>query len=133
MDDPRSFNSPLGDLTILGERPRDGKREAIFLGAQILFTGARTSVNARVRNISEGGMMVDSTGKHTKGQTLVAIIKGVGEVTGKVVWITENRIGIAFDEAIDPKLARLPVSSETKESTYNRPYVHDRRPGLSIR
>ncbi len=112
---------------------REKSRESIFLGAQLLYAGAKTPVDTRVRNISSGGMMVDATIPYKKGHRVTATIKGIGEVEGVVAWATENRIGIAFDEPVDPKLTRQQVQGTGTVATYKRPYVPDRRPGLAIR
>lgn len=118
--------------TIMGQQ-REKSRESIFLGAQIVIQGVRNPISARVRNISPGGMMVDAQMIYGKGLTVLATIKGIGEVTGRIAWSTSNRCGIAFDELVDPLLARQPVSAATTGPIYTRPYVPDRRPGLGIR
>ena len=118
--------------TIAGQQ-REKSRESIFLGAQIVIEGVRLPVSARVRNISPGGMMVDAQKIYDKGLAITATIKGIGEVTGRIAWSTSNRCGIAFDEPVDPLLTRQPVSSGTVTTTYTRPLVLDRRPGLAIR
>ena len=118
--------------TIAGQQ-REKSRESIFLGAQIVIEGARVPISARVRNISPGGMMVDAQRIYDKGLAVTATIKGIGDVTGRIAWSTSNRCGIAFDELVDPLLARQPVSSGTTTTTYKRPFVPDRRPGLAIR
>ena len=112
---------------------RDKSRESIFLGAQIVIEGVRAPVSARVRNISPGGMMVDAQKIYDKGLAVTATIKGIGEVTGRIAWSTSNRCGIAFDEPVDPLLARQPVSSSPPTPGYGKPYLTDRRPGLGIR
>jgi hypothetical protein len=112
---------------------REKSRESIFLGAQIMFGDAKAPVNARIRNISPGGMMVDTVKAFPKGVRISATIKGIGEVSGTIAWSTATRIGISFDEQVDPKLARISVSSDTPVTNYNKPYVPDRRPGLAVR
>ena len=78
-------------------------------------------------------MMVDTVKAYAKGSSVTATIKGIGEVTGHVAWSTANRVGIQFDEPVDPKEARQTPKGEAPALTYNRPYIHDRRPGLAIR
>jgi PilZ domain len=85
---------------------RDKSRESIFLGAVISIGDQNQSLNVRVRNISSGGMMIDLAGPQPKGMVVVAEMKGIGEVRGRIAWSTENRAGIAFDRTVDPKLAR---------------------------
>jgi hypothetical protein len=117
----------------LSSSAREKSRESIFLGAQLLYEGAKAPVDTRVRNISSGGMMVDATIIYAKGHRVTATIKGIGEIGGVVAWSTENRIGIAFDELVDPKLTRQQIHGTGTAATYKRPYVPDRRPGLAIR
>lgn len=119
-------------LSVAGQQ-REKSRESIFLGAQIVIEGVRAPLSARVRNISPGGMMVDAQKIYAKGLAVTATIKGIGEVTGRIAWSTGNRCGIAFDETVDPLLARQPVSSGTVTTSYNKPLVLDRRPGLAVR
>jgi hypothetical protein len=112
---------------------RDKSRESIFLGAVISLGNQRQSLNVRVRNISSGGMMIDLAGPQPKGLAVIAEMKGIGEVRGRIAWSTENRAGIAFDRLVDPKLARHVVSAPAVP-TYSR-FAADptRRPGLAIR
>jgi PilZ domain len=132
MDNAYSFPvSDDGQNTAVN--PQERRRESIFLGAQIVFEGAASAVSVRVRNISTGGMMIDSGAKHAKGKMISATIKGIGEVCGHVAWATDTRIGIAFDAPIDPKLARQQITNETPPPGYNKPYIYDRRPGLAVR
>lgn len=104
----------------------------MFLLVSVRFEGVRDSVSARVRNISAGGMMIDSTMIREKGHPIIAELKNIGEVTGRVAWSTATRLGIAFDHEIDPKLARQPVGVPVKAPTFATP-VSGRRPGLALR
>lgn len=113
---------------------RDKSRESIFLGAVVSLGNQRQSFNVRVRNISSGGMMIDLAGPHPKGLAVVAEMKGVGEVRGRIAWSTENRAGIAFDRMVDPKLARhTPVAPPTAPLYAPPIFDSTRRPGLGIR
>lgn len=116
---------------------RDKSRESIFLGAVINLGNQRQSLNVRVRNISSGGMMIDLAGPHPKGLVVVAEMKGIGEVRGRIAWSTENRTGIAFERTVDPKLARHTPAQSPTVPYYAKPVTtHDytsRRPGLAIR
>jgi PilZ domain len=126
MDQTHDFPTPEGSQ-------REKSRESTFLGAHILFEGAKEPVSARIRNISSGGMMVDSAKSYPKDLRLTAVIKGIGEVAGQVAWATATRVGIVFDDQIDPKNARIQVKSTQPVPSYNKPYLADRRPGLAIR
>ena len=43
--------------------------------------------------------MIDLAGPQPKGMVVVAEMKGIGEVRGRIAWSTENRAGIAFDRS----------------------------------
>ena len=124
-------NTPRLDEIELA-RKRGKERESMFLLAVIMIEGVDAPLNARVRNLSASGMMVDSTVAYEKGLRLNAIIKNIGEVPGYVAWATSSRMGIAFDKEIDPKLARQPVGVAPVVPFYSQP-VPGRRPGLAIR
>ena len=122
----------LDDETVL--QPRDKSRESIFLGAVVRIGDETQSRNVRVRNISSGGMMIDLPGPQPRGLSVVAEMKGVGEVRGQIVWSTENRAGIAFAKVVDPKLARHTPAAPPATPAYARPPAdQSRRPGLAIR
>jgi hypothetical protein len=126
------FEEPVPAFGLTGSQ-REKSRESIFLGATLHYEGAKAPVTTRVRNISAGGMMVDTTVAYAKGHRVVAEVKGIGEVNGAVAWSTDNRIGIVFDQPIDPKMTRQQVKSDVAVPGYNKPYIADRRPGLAIR
>jgi hypothetical protein len=128
MDNPDFLS-----LSRLQGGTREESRESIFLGAQVQYAGESAAQPARVRNISAGGMMIDTAKPHPKGQLVTVTLKSIGEVSGKVAWSTATRIGIAFDEQIDPLVARTPVTAAPVEAPFKQPYIPDRRPGLAIR
>ncbi len=120
------------DETVL--QPRDKSRESIFLGAVVHVGDEKQSRNVRVRNISSGGMMIDLPGPQPRGLLVVAEMKGIGEVRGQIVWSTDNRVGIAFEKMVDPKLARHTPAPSPAAPAYARPIIDQaRRPGLGIR
>lgn len=88
---------------------RSRERDSLFLMAPLRFDGEETMREVRVRNLSEGGLMVDCPRVKEVGTAVTLDVRGIGEVTGKVAWCTEGRIGIALDRPIDPKKARKPV------------------------
>lgn len=85
-------------------------RESIFMAASVHFEGEADAMPVRVRNISSGGMMIDSAVPRSAGLPLVAEIKTIGRVQGRVAWSQEQRMGIVFDRPIDPQRARLQVA-----------------------
>ncbi len=88
---------------------RNGARESIFFGANLTFTTTGEKLAVRVRNISSGGMMVDCTIGGAIGDVVIADVKNVGKVRGRIAWAVPPRMGIAFDHTINASLARVKV------------------------
>jgi len=86
-------------------------RDSLFLMAAIRGAAETEDevVPARVRNLSEVGLMADYRGLALEGETVSVTVRGIGEVSGKVAWIRGGRIGVIFDEPVNPKAARKPV------------------------
>ena len=111
--DPLSRTSAAGT----GGR-RSAARDSLFLSATIRSAGESDEgvVPVRVRNLSAIGMMADHNGVSLPGDRVIVTLRGLGEIKGKVVWVRNNRIGVAFDVEIDPKLARKPVKPKPEAS-----------------
>lgn len=94
---------------------RSSARDSLFLAATIRRAGAdeRNIEPARVRNLSAVGVMVDYVEVAAPGEAVIVTVRGIGSVPGKVAWVRQGRIGIAFDMEVDPKLARKPVKGVT--------------------
>jgi hypothetical protein len=86
---------------------RTAARDSLLLTASLKIGEHREQV--RIRNLSEGGLMAETARPVSLGQPVTIEVRGIGVVEGRVAWATDGRIGIAFDEPIDPKLARKPV------------------------
>ncbi len=114
------------------ELKRERNRESMFLLAGVRFSDGKAPISARVRNISSGGMMIDSSIEYAKGHRVLVELKNIGEVGGYVAWSTTTRMGIAFDVQIEPKLARQPMAKAAPVPLYAKPVI-GRRPGLAIR
>jgi PilZ domain len=100
---------PLSKSDDVGGSQRSRSRDSLFLMAQLQFVGEAKVREVRVRNLSEGGLMVDCTSVKEPGTAVTLDVRGIGAVSGKVAWCTEGRVGIALDRPIDPKKARKPV------------------------
>lgn len=107
MDDDAEIWS---DPNIAG---RAAGRDSLLLAAKItLLSDPNFSVKARVRNVSETGLMADTPARPlTPGAGVAIDLRGVGTVTGAVVWYQNGRTGIRFDDPINPKAVRRPVSA----------------------
>jgi hypothetical protein len=55
-------------------------------------------------------MMADFRDVADEGEAVIVEVRGIGVVPGKVAWVSGGRIGITFDETVDPHLARKPVA-----------------------
>jgi hypothetical protein len=88
---------------------RAGARDSLMLTAQLRIEGKPDTAQVRVRNLSSGGMMAEYAAPVSSGTPLEVEVRGVGWITGRIAWSAEGRVGVAFDHAIDPLLARKPV------------------------
>lgn len=85
---------------------RDANRDSLFLTANLRFQTGGEEGRVRVRNLSEGGLMAEAAIQATRGTRLEIELKNIGWITGKIAWIAEKKVGIAFDHPIDPKIVR---------------------------
>lgn len=101
---------------------RSGARDSLLLTAQ--FRVADNPIeNVRVRNLSSGGLMAEYA-QPVPVRTPVAVeVRGVGWVSGRIAWSAEGRVGVAFDQGIDPLLARKPVGKGTRTPHYVKPII----------
>ena len=103
---------------------RNLKRDSLFLMADVRLEGTMTSERVKVRNLSDGGIMVEGPLIAATGQRVVVTIKKIGDVGGVVAWTQSARIGISFDEPIDSSKARTSLYGEMPEAPrYARPAV----------
>ena len=80
---------------------RESRQDVSLHGA---FGGAgRSPILARIRNLSAGGLMADLPYPVDPGDRIHVLLRGVGDVNGRVAWTGEGRIGMTFDRAIDPQ------------------------------
>lgn len=89
---------------------RTRSRDSLFLMARMRLGVEATSKDVRVRNLSEGGLMVEVAKPLPIGTLITLDVRGLGEVRGNVAWYAEGRAGVALETAIDPKKARKPVA-----------------------
>lgn len=95
---------------------RDVDRDSLFLVTDLVSDDGDAPVSVRVRNLSAGGMMVEGDVQLKRGTRVAAELRNVGPVAGTVVWVLGRRLGVAFDNLIDPKLARIQVHGGDKEA-----------------
>lgn len=91
-------------------------RDSLFLMADLVFADGRPDARVKVRNLSAGGMMIEGDLRLKRGTRLAAGLRNIGPVAGVVVWVRTPRFGVAFEEEIDPKLARSEVFGGDREA-----------------
>jgi hypothetical protein len=84
-------------------------RDSLFVMADLRIDGLEGEHRIRVRNLSAGGLMAESSLKVHRGQMIWTNLRNIGWVEGSVAWVQDNRFGVAFREEIDPVIARAPV------------------------
>jgi hypothetical protein len=112
---------------------RGAKRDSLFLLAELRREEGTPLGKARIRNLSETGLMADCEYGLADGDRLVIILRGIGEVAGRVTWVLGQRIGMEFDVRIDPRDARKPVGKgESGLPSYLREVTRPRENGGAI-
>jgi len=81
-----------------------------FLGTAISRADGE-AVPARIRNLSPGGMMVELGERLAVGEPVEAELRGIGPVSGTVVWARAPRYGVRFDQPVDPDIVLRPQSA----------------------
>jgi PilZ domain len=78
------------------------RRYAVVLSAKLIFENHGAPVFARICDLSEGGAMVAvSTNTKLDGNVTI-LIRHYREIGGRVVWARDEKVGIKFDDKIDP-------------------------------
>lgn len=95
---------------------RADDRDSLFLMADLAFDDGLPETRVKVRNLSAGGMMIEGDLWLKRGTRVAVTLRNIGPVAGVVVWSRTPKIGIAFEEAIDPKLARSEVGGGEREA-----------------
>lgn len=113
-------------------RNREAARDSLFLTATVRRLSDQSERTVRVRNLSAGGMMADCAEAFAHDEAIRVTLRGIGGVGGRVVWRSIDRIGITFDEQIDPKRARKPVGMAESNVPEHIRVAPVRRPGLKI-
>jgi len=90
---------------------RAKERNSFFLLTTMKDREGKELGKARVRNLSNTGMMAECNLQTPIGTKLTFSLRGIGDVTGVVVRHEPGQLGIRFDNEVDPMLARKPVGS----------------------
>jgi hypothetical protein len=103
MNDPMKSETPVAK--------RGLNRDSLLLKAILRFPNSKNEGEVRIRNLSAGGLMAEAPLRVVRGEPVEINLRSIGWITGHVAWVTEGRVGIAFDHPINPKDARNPVGS----------------------
>ncbi|MVZ97159.1 PilZ domain-containing protein [Sphingorhabdus sp. IMCC26285] len=90
---------------------RGNNRDSLLLKAVLRFNGVVDDREVRIRNLSAGGLMAEAPMRVARGEPVEIHLRSIGWISGHVAWVTDGRIGIAFDHPINPKDARKPVGN----------------------
>lgn len=100
---------PFVDTSAADAKRGDG-RDSMLLKAILRFQTSRED-EVRIRNLSAGGLMAEAPIPVARGEKVEVNLRNIGWISGSVAWVSEGRLGIAFDHPIDPAIARKPVNS----------------------
>lgn len=95
---------------------RDVERDSLFLMTDLMCESGGPAIGVKIRNLSAGGMMVEGDLRIKPGARVAAELRNIGPVAGTVAWARGRRLGVTFDEPIDPMLARTPIHGSAREA-----------------
>lgn len=107
------MNDPMKSEAPAAKRGLD--RDSLLLKAVLRFPRTKDEGEVRIRNLSAGGLMAEAPLRVARGELVEINLRSIGWISGHVAWVTEGRLGIAFDHPINPKDARKPVGSSEIE------------------
>ena len=105
--------NPVGEIAA-GTGKRAKSRDSLLLIAQCQLGVERNVHDVRVRNLSEGGLMIELDRPAEVGTRVWLNLRGIGEIVGRVAWCAAGRMGIALEAPIDPKKVRKPSPRSAK-------------------
>jgi hypothetical protein len=108
---------------------RSAKRNRVLLAAR-LRTSAFGEVDARLRDLSRKGALVETTEVFAVGDELV-FIRGGTIVPARVAWTGGSRVGLEFLRQIDENEVLIQLGTSKSNQTqqrFRRPALHE---GLS--
>lgn len=100
-----------------GVETRSVARDSLFLLADIRVEQSAEVHRARVRNLSDGGMMGEGHLRVQRGHRVTVELRNIGAVGGTVAWVQDNRFGVAFDEVIESQRARRPLLTDEEPAS----------------
>jgi hypothetical protein len=96
--------------TQFSDAKRSVDRDSLVLTAVLRFPATQEEWPVRIRNLSAGGLMAELPNGPMRGELVEVNLHSMGWISGRIAWVTEARVGIAFENPINPKDARKSVS-----------------------
>lgn len=110
-----------GEEQAMRSPSRLSPRDSVLLSTSISVLPGGPPIAARVRNLSSTGMMAECSGRLRAGDRVAFELRGIGALSGQVVWARGARIGVHFDRPVDPQRTRkgaAPAASDTDKPVY---------------
>ena len=108
-------------------------RDSLLLKAILRFPNTKDESEVRIRNLSAGGLMAEIPVTLSRGERVEVNLHHIGWVSGHIAWVTDGRVGIAFDHPINPKNARKPVGVTELELPNHLKMLNRRLPPGKLR
>lgn len=93
------------------EQKRGAKRDSLFMRGELARIDGRQIGSIRIRNLSATGLMADCDATLQTSNQVAVTLPSTQTVSATVTWVGKGKIGLHFDEAIDPQAVRRPVVS----------------------
>ncbi|WP_326490624.1 PilZ domain-containing protein [Sphingobium sufflavum] len=100
---------------------RTAQRDSLLLLTEFLDEEGESIASVRVRNLSATGLMAECDRLLVEGSRVRLTLRGTGEIGASVSWCRDGRVGLAFDEHIDPMVVRRPVGAGAPRATPTLP------------
>jgi len=101
VDVPTAGELVAGDRTAKPDSPLPARQARTNLVRRMFVVHKGGIAHATLRNISEGGAMLEGLWNVREGSRLEIEFSAWRRVRGKIRWTRENRVGIAFDQPLE--------------------------------
>jgi hypothetical protein len=82
------------------DRAHPYRAPRLELAAEVLLRFGETSLTARSKDVSEGGIKVELADPGQVGREASVIVPGMPPVAGRVLWCRDGRAGISFERPL---------------------------------
>jgi hypothetical protein len=125
---------PGEPVEAMPEMPADPERRADYR-FRTIYRVAKVATGCdlglwRVRNISDGGMMLATSVQVVPGERLSIVLSDTSAIEGKVSWCEGGQCGIAFDQPIDSAALLASLAVEQRAPDYRAPRLPVNSPAL---